>query len=236
MKPSIQLEALVGDRKDLIDFYWDFLWKLGYWPYAYDRQKLVTLGDIAVGADAVEALHVSRLFDVSARSLIRCVIPMVERATAISCFADQYKDRLQAMNESLTALKPYTHRKIDRSADVTSDRGPDLAFTELVIAMTRAEERASAALGSFLSRAAAWSVSAIARSQAVDEENYYEVQRIERRKQADDLVECFPVSHPWRMRAASVEREVRFRRSRATSWPITGDIFHDPVVWPTEEA
>ena len=236
MTPTIKLEALIGERQDLIDFYWDFLWKLGYWPYAYDRQKLVTLGDIAVGADAVEALRASRLFDLSARSLIRCVIPMVERAAATSCFADQYRNRLQAMSESLTALKPYTHRKIDRPTDDESDRGADLAFSQLVIAITRVEERANGVLASLLARAAAWSASAVARSRAVDDENCYKLECIEGRKQTDDLVQYFPALHSWRRGTVSGEREVRFRRSRFTTWPITEDILHDPVAWPNEES
>lgn len=220
----------------MVDYFWDFLWKLGYWPYAYDRQKLVTLGDIAAGIDAVDALRASRLFDVSARSLIRCVIPMVERAAATSCFADQYKHRLRMMDESLTASKSYTHRKIERPTDDESDRGVALAFSELVFAMTRVEERASSNLGTCLSRAASWSASAVARSQAADEKTYNELRRMERLRQTDDLLNFFPAMHPWRKGTVSEEREVRFRRSRFTTWPITEDIFHDPVAWPIEEA
>ena len=234
MTPSIKLEALVGERQDMIDCYWDFLWKLGYWPYAYDRQKLVTLGDIAVGIDAADALHASRLFDVPARIVIRCIIPMVERAVATSCFAAQYKDRLQAMDECLAALKPFSCRKIDRPTADESDHLPGLIFTELVRATMRADECTSDIAAVSLARAATWSVWAVAQSEAVDDEDDLELRRVERQKQTDDLLRCFPAAHSWG--AVSNPSEVRFRRSRCTPWPITGDIFHDPVAWPIEEA
>ncbi|WP_143149159.1 hypothetical protein [Hyphomicrobium sp. CS1BSMeth3] len=242
MPHLIMLEELIGEAPHSIDFYWDFLWKLGYWPYRYDRKHPVSLGDVAVWGGAASALRLAGPFRVPHRDLIRCAIPTVGRAVTKSRFAEQYTQSLSAMEQSLINSAPYIHSKIDWEA-WRSVGGVELyissAMQQLVSGMLRAEKYDVSVLGIILYRALKSSASAVAYAHNDTDENAEKLRLTEYEKQRADLLTRFPAAHKWSDGDASEARprshEIRFRRLSSPLFPDADTILYTPVAWSGDD-
>jgi len=225
----ITLGGWVGEHPARIEYCWDFLWKLGYHPYRYDRMRKISLGDVAVGHSVSEALRNSHRWAASGGDLILCTIPMVRRAVRRSRLAGEFNKRLNAMKESIVTGSHYAHLPMAKPEQNECNPTIDLAFRELAVAMAFIDRPIT--MGSSLGRAAAWSLSGIEQTYKAHLRDA--LQKAESRRQVADILTRFPAAHKWPHISTTDdrEREIRFRRI-SPIFPFQGDAYYDPVIWP----